>query len=77
MNRYAGLIIHGLPPDHDTGFADRLASIDVRHCKSMAREKIDPESLVAIVVADAKSVFDDLQGLDWADVETIDGPGVN
>ena len=75
VNRYAGLIIHGFPPDHDAGFADRLAGIDVASLRVQARERIDPDSLVAVVVADAKSVFDDLQRLDWADVETIDGPG--
>jgi zinc protease len=76
VNRYAGLIIHGLPPDYDAGFADRLASIDVDSLQLQARERIEPRSLVAIVVADAKGVFNDLKGLDWADVETIDGPGI-
>jgi zinc protease len=72
VNRYAGLIIHGLPPDHEAGFADRLAAIDLASLQVLAREKIDPESLVAIVVADAESVLGDLKSLDWADVETID-----
>ena len=76
VNRFAGLIIHGLPPDHEAGFADRLASIDVASLQVQARERIDPGSLVAIVVADAEGVIDELKGLDWADVETIDGPGV-
>ncbi len=75
VNRYAGLVIHGFPLDHEAGFADRLAAIDVASLRVQARERIDPDSLVAVVVADAKSVFDDLQRLDWADVETIDGPG--
>jgi zinc protease len=72
VNRYAGLIIHGLPPDHEAGFADRLAATDLASLQVLAREKIDPESLVAIVVADAESVLGDLKSLDWADVETID-----
>jgi predicted Zn-dependent peptidase len=76
VNRYAGLIIHGLPPDHDAGFADRLADIDLDSLQVQARDRIDPESLVAVVVADAKGVFDDLNGLDWAEVETFDGPGL-
>ena len=59
VNRYAGLIIHGLPPDHEAGFADRLAGIDVASLQVQARERIDPESLVAIVVADADGVIDE------------------
>jgi zinc protease len=76
VNRFAGLIIHGLPPDHEAGFADRLAAIDIASLQVHARERIDSGSLVAIVVADADGVLDDLKGLDWADVETIDGAGV-
>ena len=29
VNRFASLVIHGLPVDHDAGFADRLAAIDL------------------------------------------------
>ena len=31
VNRYARLIIHGLPADHEAGFADRLAAVDLDH----------------------------------------------
>ena len=76
MSRYAGLIIHGLPRDHEAGFADRLAGIDVPSLQILARDRIDPGSLVAIIVADAEGVIDELKGLDWADVVTIDGSKV-
>ena len=30
VNRFASLVIHGLPVDHEAGFADRLAGIELR-----------------------------------------------
>jgi predicted Zn-dependent peptidase len=73
VSRCASLIIHGLPVDHEAGFADRLAAIDVDSLTAQARERIDPGSLVSIVVADAELVVEELKRLEWASLERIDG----
>ena len=72
VNRCASLVIHGLPVDHEAGFADRLAAIDLDSLTDRAHQRIHPDSLVAIVVADADRVVDDLKRLEWAAVEPVD-----
>ena len=71
VNRVASLVIHGLPADHEAGFADRLAAVDLESLIAQARPEIHPDSLVAIVVADAALVIDDLKRLEWAGIELI------
>jgi zinc protease len=61
VNRCANLVIHGLPLDHEAGFADRLAAVDLDTLTAEARRHIDPDSVVAIVVADAELVRGDLE----------------
>ena len=73
VNRCANLVIHGLPVDHEAGFADRLAAIDLDSLTAVARQRIHPDSLVAIVVADADLVVENLKRLEWASLERIDG----
>jgi zinc protease len=73
VNRYAGLVIHGLPVDHEAGFADRLASIDLDSLTARAHQRIHPDSLVVVVVADAELVFENLKRLEWASLERMDG----
>ena len=73
MNRFANLVIHDLPVDHEAGFADRLAAIDVDSLTATARQRIHPDSLVAIVVADADLVVENLKRLEWASLERLDG----
>ena len=73
VNRCANLVIHGLPVDHEAGFADRLAAIDLDSLTARARERIHPDSLVTIVVADADLVAENLKRLEWASLERMDG----
>lgn len=73
VNRCAGLVIHGLPVDHEAGFADRLASIDLDSLTARASQRIHPESLVVIVVADAELVVENLKRLEWASLERMEG----
>jgi zinc protease len=72
VNRCAGLVIHGLPVDHEAGFADRLASIDLDSLTATAGQRIYPDSLTVIVVADADLVVENLKRLEWASVERMD-----
>jgi zinc protease len=72
VNRCANLIVHGLPVDHEAGFADRLNAIDVDSLAERARRRIHPDSLVAIVVADGALVAENLKRLEWAPVERLD-----
>jgi zinc protease len=71
VNRFASLVVHGLPVDHDAGFPERLGAIDVDTLAATAREQIEPDSLVCVVVADANEVSDSLNRLDWARLEVI------
>ncbi len=43
VSRYAGLAVHGLPVDHEEGFADRLAAIDL---DSLAARAAPSESIL-------------------------------
>ncbi len=69
VNRFAGLVIHDLPVDHDSRFAERLAAIELESLSEAVRRHIVPDALVAVVIADASRVIEQLNGLDWAPVE--------
>ena len=71
VSRYAGLIVHGLPPDHHAHFADRLDGVSVASLAAVATRQIHPRSLVAVVVADATRVLDTLRHLEWGEVEIV------
>jgi predicted Zn-dependent peptidase len=72
VGRYAHLAIHGLAPDTESGFAGRLEQIDLDSLSATAQLHFRPEALVAVVVADADSISEDLKGIDWASIERID-----
>ena len=72
VNRCASLVIHGLPVDHEAGFVDRLAAIDLDSLTATARQRICPDSLIVIVVADADLVVENLKRLEWASLERMD-----
>ena len=63
VNRFAGLVIHDLPVDHDAGFCDRLAQINLPSLSAAATRHIVPGALVSVVVADASRVRDQLEKL--------------
>jgi zinc protease len=71
VNRYANLLIHGLPPDHEAGFPDRLRRIDRDSLLSAAQARIHPDALVVVVVADAGQVLEDLKRVEWAELERV------
>jgi zinc protease len=72
VNRYANLLVHGLPIDHYATFPERLKGIDLDSLSAATHRQIHPNSLVAVVVADAAQVADRLKRLDWAELEMID-----
>jgi predicted Zn-dependent peptidase len=72
VNRLVTLAVAGLPPDHDVGFAERLAAIDLDALIASAQYGLHPHSLVAVVVADAARVCEDLNRLEWARVDVVD-----
>ena len=72
VSRYANLLIHGLPADHEAGFANRLLQIDRDSVIHAARTLIHPDALVLVVVADAAQVMESLKRLDWAEPELIE-----
>jgi predicted Zn-dependent peptidase len=69
VNRYANLFIHNLPIDYYTTFPDRLAEIDGESLAAATQRRIQPSSLIAVVVADVSEVLEPLKRLDWADLE--------
>ena len=71
VNRFASLVIHDLPVDHDARFTDRLAQITQESLAATATRHITPKSLVAIVVADATKVKPQLETLPWAKLELL------
>jgi predicted Zn-dependent peptidase len=71
VNRYANLLVHGLPADHEAGFTDRLHRIDRDALIDAARSHIHPGAMVFVVVADSTLVLEELNRLDWADPELI------
>ncbi|WP_435010310.1 M16 family metallopeptidase [Tundrisphaera lichenicola] len=72
VSRYAGLFLHGLPDDYHARFAERLEAVRPSTMEAAARRKIDPTSLVFVVVADAEIVAGPLEKLGWAVVERFD-----
>ena len=72
VSRYGGLLVHGLPAEHEATFAERLAEVDRDSLIEAARAAIHPDALVVVVVADAAQVRDRLETLDWARVEVIE-----
>lgn len=75
VSRYASLHIHGLPPDHHAGFADRLQAVTVESLSATAQRQVHPDRLVVVVVADAETVAGPLQQLGWGPIERIDDRG--
>ncbi|MFO0957600.1 MAG: insulinase family protein [Isosphaeraceae bacterium] len=72
VSRYAGLHLHGLPPDHLAGFADRLLEVEIEGLTSVASRRIHPDRLAIVVVADAESVAEPLRRLGWGPIDLID-----
>ena len=71
VSRYAGLIVHGLPLDEHTRFPERLDAVTVASLRAVALRQLRPESLVAVVVADASLVADSLKRLEWAEASVV------
>jgi predicted Zn-dependent peptidase len=71
VSRYASLFVHGLPVDYHTHFAERLAEVTVESLRAVAIRQIHPDSLVAIVAADAGVVTAPLERLEWADLSVV------
>jgi zinc protease len=72
VSRYAGLFLHGLPPDHHSGFADRLEAVTLSTMAEAANRRVDPQAFAYVVVADAEAVAPALERLGWASVERFD-----
>ena len=72
VSRYSGLFLYGLPPDHHSGFAERLAAVGIESMLAAAHAHLDPAHMIAVVVADAGSVAPGLEKLGWADLELVD-----
>ncbi len=72
VNRFAGLVIHELPVDNDARFSARLTEINLDSLAAAASRHIIAGSLATVVVADASRVLEQLQKLEWAQVEVVE-----
>jgi predicted Zn-dependent peptidase len=72
VTRYAELVLHGLPVDEHARLADRLSAVTIDSMLAAGRRHIRPDSLVAVVVADARQVGEELSRHAWCDVERAD-----
>jgi zinc protease len=68
---YASLFVHGLPPDHHVGFAERLDGVTVNSLAAAAARQIRPEALVAVITADAELVREPLERLGWWELQVV------
>ncbi len=75
VNRYASLIIHDLPVDYEAGFAERMAGVELHSLIEVTHRQIHPDALVAVVVADATQVIENLKRLEWAELDLIKDEG--
>ncbi len=72
VNRFASLFMQGLPVDHDLGFPERLAAVDRDSLIATTNREIRPDGLITVAVADLSRTLEDLEGLDWTEVEVIE-----
>jgi hypothetical protein len=72
VSRFGSLLVHGLPAEHESAFADRLGRIDRDSMLEAARAVLVPEAIVFIVVADAATVLERLRAIEWARTELIE-----
>jgi predicted Zn-dependent peptidase len=72
VSRYGSLLVHGLPPEHEAAFAERLGRVGRDAMIDAAAAAIHPDSLVIVVVADASQVLEPLKGLDWARLDVVE-----
>ena len=69
--RFAASALHGLPPDDHARFADRLEAVTPDMLAAASRRHLRPGALVAVVVAEADAIADDLRRLGRAEVEIL------
>jgi len=69
VSRYAGLFLYGLPPDHHSGYADRLGAVTLATLQAAASRRVHPSAFTFVVVADAEAVTPLLEKLGIATIE--------
>lgn len=63
------LALHGLPADWWDGYLQRISAVTVEEAAAAAKELIDPEKLVVVVVGDAGEIEEELEAI--APVEKV------
>lgn len=71
VGRYAGLFLHGLPPDYYQRFPDLIQAVTVETAAAAACRWIHPEEAAYVVVGDAQELADSLRHLEWCELEII------
>ena len=72
VSRFASLFIHGLPRDEYSRLEGRLGRVDLDSLAAVGARHLRPDSLLAVVVADADQVIGPLQDLGWSAVERVE-----
>ena len=68
----ANLVLHNIPPDEASRYADRLESVDAATANEVARRYISADRATLIVVGDASQFLGDLREL-RENIEVIPG----
>ncbi|MEL7185477.1 MAG: pitrilysin family protein [Pseudomonadota bacterium] len=66
---------YGLPYDYAEGAADRIADVTLEKVHAAARESIDPQRLIWVVVGDLAEIEEAVRALDYGPVEVWDAFG--
>ena len=72
VGRFASLFVHGLPRVEYSRLEERLHRVDLDSIAEAGARHLRPDSLLAVVVADADQVIGPLQDLAWGAVERVE-----
>lgn len=72
---YQRLLAYGLPADHYSGYAARLAALDAASVASAATQLARPEALTWFVVGDLEKIEADIRKLNLGPVTVLDARG--
>ena len=70
-SRYGGLLLYGFEPDYHAKFAERLEEVSQSDLQAVAARYLRPSEMIAVVVADADSVRDDLERVGWGPMNLV------
>jgi len=74
-NSIEALLRHDLPDDHFTKYPARVRALALADVQAAAREVLDPDRLVWLVVGDRARIEPGIRELGWGEVHILDPDG--